>query len=308
MDKVIYYFYTWRMRLEPDQLVTFATVAKRGSLSEAAKDLFKSQPAVSAQLKKLQEAVGEPLYKRHRYGIRLTETGEALLPFAQTLLRSLEGARQYAADLKGGERGHLRVAASTTVAMYYLPKRLKEFADRHPGVDLHLLTCNTQEALTLLREGGADLALIEGPDDAEGLEHAVIAQDEIVLGVLPTHPLARRKRVNPKDLDGLKVVRREHGSGTRAVVDAALQIHGVTPKTVLEAKGVNAIKESILQGFGAGFISRLAVGREVEMGLLVALPIGVKGLRRSLSLVHPAPSLCSQNARSFIAFIGQSKQ
>lgn len=291
------------MQLEPDQLVTFAVVAKAGSLSEAAKVLYKSQPAVSSQLKKLQEAVGEPLYKRHRYGIVLTPTGEALLPYAQTLLRSLEGARQYAIDLKGGHQGHLRVAASTTVAMYYLPKKLKTFADAHPSVDLHLLTCNTQEALALLREGSADLALIEGPDSAEGLEHTVIAQDEIILGVLPMHPLARRKRVNQKDLSELQVVRREYGSGTRAVVDAALQSHGVMPKTVLEAKGVDAVKESILQGFGAGFISRLAVQREVEMGLLIALPIGVKGLQRSLSLVHPALSLCSQNARRFIGFI-----
>lgn len=291
------------MRLEADQLITFATVARAGSLSKAADLLFKSQPAVSAQLKKLQEAVGEPLYKRHRYGVRLTATGEALLPFAQTLLRSLEGARQYAADLKGAQQGHLRVAASTTVAMYYLPAKLKTFADAHPNVDLRLLTCNTQEAVALLRDGSADLALTEGPDEAEGLEHAVVAKDEIVLAVPPNHPLARRERVGADDLAGLKLVRREHGSGTRAVVDAALASQGVRAKTVLEAKGVDAIKESVLQGFGAGFISHLAVRREVEMGLLVALPIGLSGLQRSLNLVYPPPHLCSHNARRFIAFL-----
>ena len=291
------------MRLEPDQLITFATVAKTGSLSAAAKVLFKSQPAVSSQLKKLQEAVGEPLYKRWRYGVVLTPAGKALLPYAQTLARSLEGARQYARELQEGSSGYLRVAASTTIAMYYLPRRLKTFADAHSEVELQLLACNTQEALTLLRNGSADLALIEGPDDEAELEHAVIAHDEIILALLPEHPLARRKRIGPKDLQDLPVVRREDGSGTRAVVDAALAQHSVRPRTKLEAKGVDAVKEAILQGFGAGFISRLAVKREVEMGLLVALPIGIKGFRRPLSIVHPEANLCSQNARRFITFI-----
>lgn len=291
------------MQLEPDQLVTFAVVAKAGSLSAAAKTLFKSQPAVSSQLKKLQEAVGEPLYKRHRYGILLTPTGEALLPYAQTLLRSLEGARQYARDLQEGQLGQLRVAASTTIAMYYLPSRLKTFALAHPGVELKLLACNTKEALDLLREGSADLALTEGPDEAADLEHAVIAHDEIILALLPEHSLAVRKRIGPKDLAALPVVRREYGSGTRAVVDAALAQHAAKPKTMLEAKGVDAVKEAILQGFGAGFISRLAVKREIEMGLLIALPINIAGFRRPLSIVHPAAPLCSQTTRHFISFI-----
>ena len=295
--------YITRVRIEAEQLITFAVVAETGNLSEAASRLFKSQPAVSAQLKRLQEAVGEPLYTRHRYGVTLTKTGESLLPFAASLSRSLDGARQYAGELRGGHGGSLRIAASTTVAIYYLPRRLKAFADAHPATELHLLTSNTAEALRLLRRGSADLAMIEGPDDEVDLTHTVVAQDEVILAVLLGHPLAGRTTVSPKDLHNLAVVRRESGSGTRAVVDSALAHYNVRTKTILEAKGVDAVKEAVLQGFGAGFVSRLAVAREAEMGLVKVLPINAKGFKRPLSVVHPGLELCSQTTRAFIAFL-----
>ena len=305
MDNDIKIYYILSMRIEADHLITFATVAKTLSLSTAAQTLFKSQPAVSAQLKRLQDAVGEPLYTRHRYGIKLTHTGESLLPYAQTLLRTLEGARQYAHELKEGQSGHLSIAASTTIAMYYLPKQLKRFQSLKPGIELRLITCNTQEALALLKEGSADLALIEGPDHSTGLELRQIAEDEVMLAVLPEHPLAKKLRVSLDDLDSLEVVRRESGSGTRAVVDALLGPDNIKPKTILEAKGVDAVKEAVLQGFGAAFLSRLALEREVTMGLIKALSIG-EGLKRPLSMVHQRLELCSQTSKSFIQFLQET--
>ncbi|MCA9839351.1 MAG: LysR family transcriptional regulator [Trueperaceae bacterium] len=293
--------------LEADHLITFATVAKLESLSLAAEHLYKSQPAISNQLKRLQEAVGEPLYTRHRYGIRLTSTGEALLPFAQTLTRTLEAARHYVHELRVGQTGQLSIAASTTIAMYYLPKQLKLFQEEMPGIELRLITCNTQEAVHLLTEGSADLALIEGPLQNSRLEQRQIAQDEIMLAVLPEHPFAGKKVLQLAELNGLEVVRRESGSGTRAVVDAVLNPAGIRPKTVLEAKGVDAVKEAVLQGFGAAFLSKLALEREVSMGLLKALRID-KGLIRPLSMVHAGLELCSQTTRSFIQFLETNQQ
>lgn len=291
------------MLIEAEHLLTFASVARTGSLSKTAKELYKSQPAISAQLKRLQEAVGEPLYTRHRYGIQLTETGNALLPYAQTLLRSLEGARQYVNELKEGHAGQLRIAASTTIALYYLPKLLKRFSDKHPNIELSILTCNSQEALDMLKSNRSDLAMTEGPDEATELEHSVITKDEIVLAVLPDHPLANKKTLKLKDIEGLRLVRREYGSGTRAVVDKILQDANVRTKTSLEAKGVDAIKEAILQGFGAGFLSRLAIEREEEMGLLKTLSFKAKVFQRPLTLLHTKLELCSQNARRFISFL-----
>lgn len=291
------------MLVEAEHLISFATVAKTGSLSKAAAELFKSQPAISAQLKRLQDAIGEPLYTRHRYGINLTPAGQTLLPYAQTLLRSLEGARQFAHELKEGSTGQLRIAASTTIAMYYLPKLLKTFSEQNPNIELRLITSNTREAIQLLQEGSSDLAMTEGPDEAGELEHVVIGQDEIVLAVHANHPLVSQKKIRLKNLNGLEVIRREHGSGTRAVVDNALAKHSIQLKTVLEAKGVDAVKEAILQGFGAGFISRLAIQREEQMQLLKGVPLHEPSFKRKLRIVHPKLELCSQNTRRFISFV-----
>ena len=293
------------MAVEPDQLVTFARVASQGNLTEAAERLNISQPAVSAQLKRLTEAVGEPLYARHRYGITLTPAGQALLPSAQALVRALEGARHVAGELKGLRRGALYVTASMTIAVYLLPQILADFRRQQPDIALYLLTRNSQEALTLLEAGDADLALVEGPlDDVPAdLERSVLLHDRLVLIVKPDHPLARRSRVALSDLAGLDMVFREAGSGTREVVERALARHNVTPVRRLDATGIEAVKEAVLHGLGASILSMHAVRREAELGLLKATPIDSDGFVRPMTLLHPNVQLCSIATRVFVEFL-----
>lgn len=296
------------MAIEAEQLMTFSLVAKHGSLSAAAVERHRSQPAVSAQMKLLSESVGEPLYRRHRYGVELTEAGEMLLPYAQALVRALEGARSWNRGLRTGQRGSLRVAASMTAAVYLLPRVLAEFHRLHPLLELHLLTRNSLDALALLHRAEADLALVEGPVTASpaDLESRTLFRDEIVLAVRPDHHLAGRSSVNAADLPGLTIVQREAGSGTREVVELALAEMNIAAPGVsraLEATGIEAVKEAVLQGFGAGFISRLAVQREAEAGMLVALTVDAPGFRRSMTLLHPTRALCSQAARRLLTFL-----
>ncbi|MEX2543352.1 MAG: LysR substrate-binding domain-containing protein, partial [Trueperaceae bacterium] len=252
--------------------------------------------------------VGEPLYRRNRYGVELTEAGEMLLPYAQALVRALEGARSWNRGLRTGQRGSLRVAASMTAAVYLLPRVLSEFHRLHPLLELHLLTRNSLDALALLHRAEADLALVEGPLSASpaDLESRTLFHDEIVLAVRPDHQLAGRSSVSAADLPGLTIVQREEGSGTREVVELALAEMNIAAPGVskaLEATGIEAVKEAVLQGFGAGFISRLAVQREAEAGMLVALPVSAPGFRRSMTLLHPTRELCSQAARRLLTFL-----
>jgi DNA-binding transcriptional LysR family regulator len=296
------------MTIEAEQLMTFAVVAKHGSLSAAAHERHRSQPAISAQLKRLGESVGEPLYRRHRYGVELTEAGEALLPYAQALVRALEGARSWNRGLRSGQRGVLRVAASMTAAVYLLPQVLAEFHRLYPRLELHLLTRNSLDAMALLHRAEADLALVEGPVSVApaDLESRTLFHDEIVLAVRPDHPLAARGGVGPADLSGLAIVQREAGSGTREVVELALAEMALPAPgvgVVLVATGIEAVKEAVLQGLGAGFISRLAVQREEEAGALVALPLAAPGFRRSMTLLHPGRELCSQATRRLLEFL-----
>lgn len=295
------------MAIEAEHLVSFAAVAKHGSISAAAHERHRSQPALSAQLKRLGEAVGEPLYRRSRYGVELTEAGERLLPYAQALVRALEGARSWNRGLRSGSLGSLRVAASMTAAVYLLPRVLSQFHRLHPRLELQLLTRNSLDTLALLERAQADLAVVEGPvpKTSADLETRTLFHDEIVLAVRRDHRLAGKGTIKAEDLPGLAIVQREAGSGTREVVELALAELNLSPpvRVALEATGIEAVKEAVMQGFGAGFISRLAVKREVEAGTLVALPVAAPGFRRSMTLLHPGFELCSQATRRLLEFL-----
>lgn len=289
------------MSIQPEHLLTFARVAEAGSLSTAAQSLHRTQPALSSQLRLLGESVGEPLYLRHRHGIRLTPAGEGLLPYAQALVRALEGARAYARELRSVEAGSLRIAASTTVAAYLLPLSLARFRHKHPGVMLQLQSGNTREVIEHLGRGEVELAFIEGPGEAPvGTHSRSFARDRLVLVGRPDHPLAQRGQLRLTDLAGQPLIWREAGSGTREVAEQALLRAGVRVEGVLELSGTEAVKEAVLEGLGVAFLSALAVHRSIEAGQLVVLPLKLAGLERNLTLLHPPLEVLSWAARRFL--------
>lgn len=293
------------MALDPEHLISFARVAQQGSVSRAAGTLHRSQPAISLQLRHLTEAVGEPLYQRHRHGVTLTAAGEALLPYAQALERALAGAARVAEEIRGLERGNLGVSASMTVAVYLLPRLLARFQKLHPQLELRLLTRNSDEVLGLLGQGDIEVAFVETPvtDAPASMMQRIFFKDEVVLAARPDHALALRQEVQPADLQGLPVVTRESGSGTRRVAELALSARNVRLATALEASGIEAAKEAILQGLGPGFISRLAIQRETAAGLLVEVPVHGLDLKRPMTLLHPPLELCSRATRAFLEFL-----
>lgn len=294
------------MALNPEHLLSFARVAETGSVSTAAETLFRSQPAISQHLRQLTEAMGEPLYRRHSGGVTLTDTGLALLPHAQALERALAGAQRLAREVQGLERGVLAIGASMTIAVYLLPRLLSRFHRQQPGLDLQLLTRNSSEVLNLLSSGRIDVALVETPvaqDELPDFEQRTLFTDEVVLAVPPGHPLASAGSVKPADLDGCELVVREPGSGTRRVMELALAQLGVNVRAAIETSGIEAAKEAILQGLGAGFISRLAVERELSSGLLKEVQVDGLSLQRQLTLLHPPAELCSRSSRQFLEFL-----
>lgn len=276
------------MPVHAEHLLTFAAVARSGSLSAAAEELHLSQPSVSAQLKLLTSAVGEPLFTRHRYGVRLTPTGEALLPHAQGVWRALDGARHFVREVQGLGAGAVRVAASNTLAAHVLPRVLATFRAQHSSVRLDVQTGNTREALRRLLAGDCDLALVEGPltPVQSGLRAQILGHDRLCLVFAPHHPLARA-HLDLSDLQGLPVVWREVGSGTREVAEQALLRADITVTSVLELAGTEAVKEAVLSGLGAAFLSELSVRREREAGQLVSPDLSLPGLSRPLTALTP---------------------
>ncbi|WP_407572067.1 LysR family transcriptional regulator [Deinococcus altitudinis] len=295
------------MAINPVHLLTFVRVCQLGNLSAAAEELNLTQPAVSSQMGLLAQAVGEPLLVRHRYGVRPTPAGEGLIPHAVAVQRALDGARGYVADLRGLQEGVLNVAASSTISATILPGVLAAYHARFPGVGLHVQQGNTGEVMALLLAQKCALALIEGPVTGlpADLWQGVFRRDRLRLVVAAGHPLAGRTGLRPPDLGGLGVVWRESGSGTREVAKSALEHADVQTREVLTLTGTEAVKEAVLSGLGAAFLSELSVRREVRSGLLVCPPLDLPGLERDLSVISAREETLPWAVRTFLELLGQ---
>ena len=284
------------MNVQPEALLSFAAVARLGSLTAAAHERNLSQPALSAQLKHLTAAVGEPLLVRHRLGMHLTPAGEALLPHALELTRALSSARTFAREYQGLSTGTLRLAASNTVAAYILPRALQTFHQQFPGVQLRVSSGNSEAALLHLEASEVDIALIERPlhDIPDGSQTRQIGGDTLKLVLSADDPLAR-PILSRAQLGQMQLIQREVGSGTREVSEDALLAAGIELTPFLELAGNEAVKEAVLTGLGGAFLSEYCVRRELESGMLVSPETPIKGLTRKFTAVFPSiPTLATQ--------------
>jgi DNA-binding transcriptional LysR family regulator len=260
-----------------------------------------SQPAVSGQLRLLQDEFGEALYLREGRGVRLTPAGEQLALYAGRLRDTWRDARAYRDALREVDRGTLRIGASTTPASYLLPYLLAEFHRSHPNVVLDTTNGNTAEITALLPQ--LDIALIEGsPSDSLLPETAVHAwqEDEIVAIVPNGHPLAAdgRAYVGLAELGAYPLVMRETGSGVRQVVEQAFAQAQTTMRVALEIAGVEGVKESVRAGIGVGFVS--AMSMRYEGDALRRLSLAPEPLRRHFSILVPHAGAASRVTLRFL--------
>ncbi|MEK6347529.1 MAG: LysR family transcriptional regulator [Burkholderia sp.] len=286
--------------MTPDQLITFATVAELRNISRAADALYLSQPAVSGQLRQLQDEFGEPLYVRDGRGVRLTPVGEALAPLAAQLRDAYGQARAFRDAVRGVERGTLRIGASSTPASYLLPYLIAAFRPLAPAVTIQTMTGNTADVVAAL--ASLDLALIEGPP-GESLPAGTAVhgwhEDEIVAIVPAAHPLAAApgQPVPLEVLAASPLVLREAGSGVRQLVERAFARAGVPVRVALEIAGVEAVKEAVRAGMGVGFVSALSLRGDAA---LVQRTIAPQPLVRRFSILVPHAATPSRVAARFL--------
>lgn len=292
--------------MTPEQLITFATVAEHGNISHAALALHLSQPAVSGQLKLLQEEFGEPLYQRAGRGVRLTAAGEQLLGHAERLRETFRQAQALRDALRGLERGSLRIGASTTPASYLLPYLIADFRQRYPDVLVTTENGNSAEIVAAL--GSLDIALIEGPPGQAlplGTSVTPWREDEIVAIVPSDHPLAEAGDDQTlQALGAYPLVLRESGSGVRQLVERAFARSGVAMRVGLEIAGVEGVKEAVRAGMGVGFVSAMSIRH--EDGALRRLRIGPEPLTRRFSILMPHAATPSRVAARFLQMCVES--
>lgn len=275
--------------LENFRLRVFREVANQASFRRAAEVLYITQPAVTQQIKALEEELGSRLFDRSGGKVRLTAAGETLLRRAGEAEATLNRAIEEIGSLEGEVRGSLRIAASTTIAQYVLPRLLAEFARQHQGVRLELESANTQHVVEAVANGEVPIGLIEGPAHRQELAVERWLEDELVLVVPAGHEWAEEE-ITLSTLGSAKLLVRERGSGTREVIEQALKRSGAPiqkTQIAMELGSTEALLACIEAGLGVGFASRFSLERQRALGTLAY--VKVKGLRvtREFSMVHP---------------------
>jgi DNA-binding transcriptional LysR family regulator len=292
------------MALEPARLKTFRVVAEQLSFTRAADLLFLTQPAVTLQIKGLEEDLGVRLFDRTGQHIALTRAGERLRDYAVRLSDLAIEAEQALSALRGELSGRLALGASSTIAQYLLPRLAGEFLSTNPAVELSISMANTAGVVSALHENRIALGLIEGHAGRGDLKTERFLEDEIVMVAPPAHEwVDAGLPVAPQALEGVPLIMREHGSGTRQIVEEALEKAGVSRKKLrvaMELDSTEAIKSAVAAGLGVGFVSRWALAG-CQMSLR---PVRIRGLRikRHFQFIYPQGPEPAGGAGAFLRF------
>lgn len=284
-------------------LRTFLTVARHQGISRALNDLHLTQPAVSRQILALEESLGTHLFARRGRFLALTEAGETLQQYAIRVFQLLTEAREEIDGLKGLIRGHLRISAASTVGIYMIPDVLGEFKSLYPGIEISLNISNKEEVLRNVRAGTADIGFVGPPVPGSELAADTYLEDDLVLIVSPQHWLASRDSVTSQMLSEDVFILREHGSGTREILEEELRRAGVTVRHAMELGSTEAIKKAVAANLGLSIVSTRAVTLEVMLGHLCAVRISDLNLRRPIYMLYLSNSPLSSAAEGFRRFL-----
>ena len=284
------------------QLRILAAVAAEGSFSGAAKTLHLTQPAVSLQVKELEQACGLALVERLGRRVRPTEAGREVLRATQGVERELKSAEDTLSGLKGLRGGLLTVAVIST-AQYFAPRLLAEFCRRHADVKLRLDVCNRETILGYLDRDEIDVAVMGRPPAEIPTAADAFAQNPHVMIAPAGHPLARRARIPVPRLLDEPFIARESGSGTRELSESLFARHGrgFAPSLVMNSN--EAIKQAVIAGMGVSFLSLHTVALELATGSLVRLDIAGGPVVRRWYLVHRKDKRLSPVSVAFRAFM-----
>ena len=287
------------MTINLHHLRLFASVVEHGGFTKAAGKLNLSQPAISKSLNELEKQLDVVLMERSGRSIRLTDAGRTLFARASQLFGVERAAEQELRELRGLERGVLRIGASTTIATYMLPLVLGRFHARYPGVRIQASSANTRSVLRMLLQFRVDVALVEGPVSHPQVEVKPWRDDELVVIAAPDHALFAQSRVDVGELAAQTFLVREPGSGTRVVSERALALHGVRLTKTMRVGGTEAIKQAVAAGLGLGIVSRAAARDQLSLGKLAILPVEGLVIRRMLTQIRLRGRSSTASARAF---------
>lgn len=285
------------------QLKYFKKVSETNSISRAAEELLLTQPAVSKQIKALEEELGERLFDRIGKKVFLTRAGEALYLHVDKILRSLEEARSTVRDMSAECCGELVVGTSDHISIHRLPGVIKAYITAFPKVDLKLRCHRSETILEMVNKNVIDLGVITLPEVPGHMVSETIWKDPMSLVFLKKHPLGSLKTIKLKDTVGFGMILPGAETETRKMIDSAFATRKLAPNITMEVAYIETIKSLVRTGLGISILPDKAVEAEVKSGLLVKSRIADAVFTRNLGAVYLKDKFLSRPAAEFLKFL-----
>jgi len=282
-----------------DQLETFIEVARLSSFSRAAEKRFRTQPAISSQIRSLEEDVGARLLDRSGGKVSLTASGKLFLKFAEETLDARKAAMTAIAETERVPRGEIVVGANEGTCLHILPEVFAHFKKQYPDVAVNIRRADYSKVLESVIDNSVDFGVVSLPVTDNRLTAVLIHRDDLVLIVTPRHPLAKLKSASAVDIAQYPLVMPKVGH-TRDALDQLFHERKLKPRYAMELDSSELLKRFVAADVGVGFIARSNVQEDVKANVLAAVPLADVQIRRDLALVFRKDKALSRAALAFI--------
>ena len=297
--------YPWLRRLTLKQMRGFTAAVNSGSVSAAARELHLTPPAISLQLRDLENTIGLPLLERSETGLITTQAGQGLFELSSSIQDSLTRFGEIIGDLKGVDHGIVAVGVVST-ARYFAPTVLAEFMKIYPEIKIQLLVGNRETTMEKLESMELDFAITGLPPDHFGVEKEFISKHPQIIIAAPDHRLAKKRKIPLAELEPETFLLREPGSGTRTVSDKLFASNKNLPGSALEFGSNETIKQAVMVGMGIALISAHTVAAELKENRLVALDVKGLPINRKWFVVKHANKRFLPSAQALWNFIARN--
>ena len=285
------------------QLHIFNVVARHRSYSKAASELYLSQPTVSVHLQKLEQELGMELFEQLGRNIYLTDAGRMLFSYTQRIFSLAEEAERALEELQGLHKGRIRLGASTTPGIYYLPNLLGQFKEDYPGIELILDVANSLEIEKKVLANHLDIGVVGRPSHEADLISESFRTDRLVMILSPQNPLLQQEQITLEDVARQRFILREPGSSTRQVTEDAFAKEGIHLRVAMEYGSTDGIKHAVAANLGISIVSELAVRLCEQTGLVVVRDIPDLEITREFALVYHKDKHLAPLTQTFIKAI-----
>ncbi len=291
--------------MDEHKIKVFCTVAETYSFLKASEILRLTQPAVSLQIKSLEEILGTKLFKRSPSDIILTKAGKIFYKYAKEINLLYRTTEKEIGEFKDPVKGVIRIGASSTIGNYILPAVISGFKKKFPEVDIFLNVDNKKTAVDLINVGSVDIAIVEGNVKKQKLTLEKLIPNEMVFIAAPMHPLAKKSRISVFDITREPIIFRENGSGTREAIEFFLLKNGIHPQNVMSPlilSSTESIKDVVAEGIAVSIVSKWAVQKECRQGVLKAATFKEDKLNNDFYILYRKAKDFSFSLDKFLEF------